>query len=471
MLTKHTDANNQQPLPTRDSAASAPKRIRPWATLRRAALLEVLVIVLIALVVDSLWFDGNRFAAATPHPLWLLVLAMSVQYGLAEGLLAAALCSAFLLVGNMPAADPHQDPIDYIWHLSQQPLQWVAGALLCGGLRQRQIRERDELLTQLNEAKEHRSRIHLAYDRLKHAKEQLDVRLATRANLATHAFEAVLAMVQSDGPQRDAAIASLVREWTAAQVFSIFILDGDVLRLRYSSGWSAEALYPREYRSDSELFRKIMDDHTRLLITVPSDAVELGHEGLLAGPLVDLQNNNVVGMLKIERVAFLDLGTEMVERFDTLCSWIGTALGSRLESVASTTQRPAGSGNARGAEETVRMKLEFMHQLSQRIGFEVSVISISPQLTNDLKPAARVLLQSALKAALSRLRKADRALPLDTRGHGAVVLLAGTSPAQAERVARKIRLATVRNLPETLRHIPFNVQVRKLGQLLSRNAA
>lgn len=461
------DAEHREELQQRErDTPQAPAQPSRWLGVRRSAWLELALILGLAYLVDIAAFGGNRFVELTPHPLWLVVLMLSVQYGLAEACLAIFLCTLFLWAGNLPPPRPGDDEIAYLWQLSQLPLQWTLAALAIGGLRQRQLAERQTLLTQLADVEYHRDRLHRAYAKLKQAKHHLDVRLATRANLAARSFDTVMTLCAARDEEQFAALKQLVSDWTGARSFSIFLLETDLLRLQLEVGWSSNTTYSRELGPGTPLFRTVVGEHQRVVVCDKRDASILNHEGLIAGPLLEQSTQRVVGMLKLEDIELADLNAELLERFDVLCVWIGTLLAQTVAAPKPAHLAVAGTSPVPMRDDSMRRRIEFLHELSQRIGFEVSVVSISPELTEDLKPAARVIIQSALKTAVSRLRKADRALPLDAHGRGAIVLLAGTSLDHAHRVARKLRLTTLRQLPEELRRVPLQVQVGRLSQLI-----
>lgn len=460
--------NGSSPLHGRPMTLEQPARL---LGLRRSAWLELAVLLGVAYLVDFVWFGGERFTHWTPHPLWLVVLMFGVQYGLAEGCVAVVLCTAFLWAGNLPPPVTGQDDIAYLWQLSQLPLLWTVTTIVIGGLRQRQLAERRELVARLAQSEQHRDRLHQAYSQLRHAKHQLDVRLATRANLAARTFDTVMTLCSAQDQERDAALGDLVREWTGARAFSVFIVDGDVLRRHLQVGGSDDMPGCREYGAGSPLFQAVIGNQRRVVVCESADETILGQDGVAAGPLLDMRTHRVVGMLKIEDIDLASLDAALLERFDTLCQWIGSVLAQSVAAPKTAHLVSVGTTTLPVQDESMRRRIEFLHELSQRVGFEVSVVSISPELTEDLKPAARVIIQSALKTAVSRLRRADRALPLDAHGRGAVVLLAGTSLDHAHRVARKLRLATLRHLPEELRGVPLQVQVGRLSQLIPRNAA
>ena len=58
--------------------------------LRVSALVETLLFLAVALLVDSLLGAGDRFSEISPHPFWIIVLLVSTYYGTNEGLATAA---------------------------------------------------------------------------------------------------------------------------------------------------------------------------------------------------------------------------------------------------------------------------------------------------------------------------------------------------------------------------------------------
>src|SRR5690242_11002358 len=124
--------------PVRLRAATGERRL---LGLRRSALIELAAFFAAALAIDWAAFGGTRFAGVSPHPFWLAVLLVSVQYGISEGLLAAALASAALLLFNVPPAALGQDLHLWLMQVLRLPVLWFATALVVGELQQRHLRE------------------------------------------------------------------------------------------------------------------------------------------------------------------------------------------------------------------------------------------------------------------------------------------------------------------------------------------
>src|SRR5687768_10613974 len=112
----------------------------PWAEVPLSALLQLVGFFVVALVIDHTLLEGNRFAGIQPHPFWIPVILLSLQFGTHAGLLAVVTASACLLVGNLPEQMLSEDRFSYLLHLSTQPLLWLATALVIGKMRSRQLR-------------------------------------------------------------------------------------------------------------------------------------------------------------------------------------------------------------------------------------------------------------------------------------------------------------------------------------------
>ena len=122
--------------------------------LRLSALIEMLLSLVALTVVDAFFFDGHRFWDVNPHPFWVVVLVIAVQYGTAEGLLATVFATAFYLVGNMPESKEGVAHFTYIYTLSINPILWLVAGWILGELRQRHIRERNRLTRGLEESQQ-----------------------------------------------------------------------------------------------------------------------------------------------------------------------------------------------------------------------------------------------------------------------------------------------------------------------------
>jgi hypothetical protein len=144
----------------------ADKPPRTIAGLRVTALGEIVVLLGVALLADKLLFAGDRFAAISPHPFWIVVLLAAAQYGTSEALAAALLSSAALLVNHVPEQAFNEDLYAWLLRISYNPVLWCIAAVALGEIRTGHQRKADTVREALAEAREHAGAIAEAYERL-----------------------------------------------------------------------------------------------------------------------------------------------------------------------------------------------------------------------------------------------------------------------------------------------------------------
>lgn len=292
---------------------------------RSDALLEIVAFVALSLSIDWLFGSGTRFVNLAPHPFWIVVLAASAYYGSAEGLAAAVLCAAALLLGNLPPQGFNEDFYDWLLRATSQLSQWCVTAVALGGIERSRRRTIAALRDELGQTREQARAITEAYDQLARVKDGLEVRVAGQMRTAYSVYKASRAIERLSVGEVLAGIPDLVRAVIGPRKFSLFLFTGASLQAAVSEGWGADECYLREFDSSSALFDAIVVQRRFLVFAGSAHAAALSDQGLLAGPLVNGETDEVVGMLKIEDLAFRDLHPTSVENFRLLCDWIGTA--------------------------------------------------------------------------------------------------------------------------------------------------
>ena len=93
-----------------------------------------------------------------------------------------------------------------------------------------------------------------------------------------------------------------------------------------------------------------------LCLANPEHEALLQGEGVLAGPIVSQDEGMVIGMLKVEGIAFTELHPSAIGNFRVVCDRIGVALdhARRLERLRSRAPaQPAAGAHAAPARESV----------------------------------------------------------------------------------------------------------------------
>jgi polysaccharide biosynthesis protein PelD len=291
--------------------------------IRPIALIETLVFLSMMVLFDFILGNGDRFITMEPHPFWIIVLMITLQYGAVEALASAFLATIFLLVGNMPDQYLSETIYEYMMRVTTLPSLWIVTALVLGSIRNRQVCEKQALMEKVKRcetAMESLSRSHAA---LKQSKEQLELRLAEERCSVLTVYNAAKAMEAFQPEDIRSAVMELVRVAFAPVKFSLFGLQDNKFSLEVSHGWKKSEPYARQFTKTSPLVSHLMAKQAPLSIVNPSDEALLAGQGVLAGLIADEKTGAVFGMLKIEDIGLMELDIRMHETFHVVCAWIG----------------------------------------------------------------------------------------------------------------------------------------------------
>jgi polysaccharide biosynthesis protein PelD len=306
--------------------APAPGAPKMLFGLRQSAVIEITLFLGMALAIDLLFFDFTRFTDVKPHPFWAIVLLCAVQYGTSEALVAVAAASATLLIGNTPAQGFDEDLYAWLLRATLDPLLWAVAAVLFGELQGRMRRERDQLREDVAQSRRREDVIAAAYRRLDVRREGLEARVAGQLRTVFAIYNAAKGIERMAIDQIEAGVADLVRTVMAPRRYSLFLLRGETLVMAMNEGWEKkETRNAASFDGQSALFQAIVGSRRTLVAALAADDAVLRGEGLLAAPLLNVDTQEVIGMLKIEEMGFLDLTATTIENFRLLCEWIGTA--------------------------------------------------------------------------------------------------------------------------------------------------
>lgn len=308
---------------------------------RWAPFVEMAAMYAIALAIDELLLDGVRFRGVAPHPYWLPVLIITVQYGTGLGVVCAAFGTVLLLTGDFAVQQIDQDYYSYIFSIAYRPLLWFAAAVILGEIRGRLVRRQSETEEALRRRERDLELMTANYDRLKVMNNELELKVAAELR-SVFAIHQARAAIEKDRPEEVLqGIEKAVRGIVDPEAFSLFYLEGNALVLKSASGWPEQSGFFTRFESDSPLFQAIVARRQVLNVVNNEHELVLERQGLLAGPLVNTDTGQVFGMLKIERLGFLDFNAVTVENFRILCNWIGTAMGEATEMESRLVARDA----------------------------------------------------------------------------------------------------------------------------------
>jgi hypothetical protein len=421
--------------------------------LRSSAIFEIVAFLGIMLLCSGFFGEGNRFWNVEPHPFWVIVLLVAVQYGTGEGILAAMLSSVALLIGNMPEHDfgKGSDMYAYLYEVLHLPVLWLMSAVILGELRQRHIREREYLIHELHEARSREDKISDSYNKVKGLKERLELKIASQLRASVHTYRAARAIEKNNPADVLLGVQELVRSVMQPEKFSLYLLGSDGLSSTMTSGWQEGDKYQQEFTAADPLFKEVIGSQHVLCVANRDHQRVLQDQGVLAGPLVDAETGEISGMLKIEKIGFMELNLSTIETFHAICEWVGMAL------VNAHKYQDAKSGSMVNPDHNLmtynyfRKYTDYISALGKRVGFAVHMIVIQLVNAEKLTPDQRVKTARTISEAVKlALRNVDMAFDYQKDGAEYSIVLPATSRAGAKIVLTKLEDGIRKKLPKNI---------------------
>jgi GGDEF domain-containing protein len=394
-----------------------------------------------AVAIDVFLLDGTRYRDFAHHPFWIIVLLTTVQYGTGAGLLSAAAASIVLLAGNVPPQPVSLDRYTWLAGVTRLPLLWFVTAVVLGELRMRQRKEHAASLKELEASTQREKQLTEAYSRLSDVRQTLEARVAGQLKTSVSIHEAARGIEKLDPDEVLMGVSALIRAVINPKAFSVFILNSEKLELRLREGWNEDAAWPVFYGPDSQLFREIVGARRFLCRSNRSDEILLRNHGILAGPLL-ASDSQVIGMLKIENLGFLDLNFSNVQTFRAACEWIGRAYVNAVR-----YQQAAADSVSSGETDLLSFvflgrQTQLFTKLAQRIGFDVTMLVIEVANYESIPAAERQAMVAGVSRCMTQaLRTTDLAFDYRRTGAEFAVILPGTPADQVQIVTQKLNRA------------------------------
>lgn len=413
--------------------------------LRSSALLEIGIFFFVALAVDQLLFKGDRFLSVNPHPFWIIVLMVSVQYGVKEGFVAAIASTVILLVGNLPDRGQGDYFFNYLYEISFNPVMWLVAALIIGELRQRHLRRQTKLSQELYESRVREENIAEKYGEIRRIKEGLEFRVAGQLRTAFSAYDAARSIETLDAHQVLRGAADLIRMLIAPERFSIYLLKNDRLICEQSYGWPEDAAYLREFSNEDPIYQQLLMQGRVLNLVNERDEEILRGQGMLAAGFFDSQTGRMFGILKVESMGFSVLNFSTIESFKVLSEWVGTAYARALDYQTARRGSIVNPDSQILSGGFLQHQVQYLPELAKRVGFDASMITIRMVAPEKMDGETRKRAAMALSSIISgHTRKADMFFEESAAGkndltHSEFTLMLPSTPLRnASVVAQKI---------------------------------
>ena len=356
------------------------------------------------------------------------------------------------------------DHYDHLYNVAINPILWFVAAFALGELRIRHIRERDRLISEIEDSQQREDLIADSYKFVKNRKEALEVQVSGQLASSIEAYRAAKSVETLDPKSVMQGVERLVTSVLGPQKFSLFIFHDNKLTATILHGWAPADTYAQEIDSYSPLYQAVVGQQETLVIANEQHETALDGQGIMAGAIVDPDSKRVVGMLKIEQMDFISLSLNTVETFRAMCEWIGTALINARNYQTVKSEAIVNPERNLLTFNYFKRQSDYMSKLAKRIGFDLSMLVIKINDAKSMSDADRVTVARQIGESVKAvLRSVDLAFDYQTDGEEYSILLPATSQAGANIVRDKIAKDMEKGL-RGKRDVTFNYIVSALHE-------
>jgi hypothetical protein len=353
---------------------------------------------------------------------------------------AAILASALLLLGgHVPQQQLDEDMYAYMFQLSLRPVLWLLTAVVLGELRQRQTKEQEELREALAHAQEREEKIAESYAWVREQKQTLELRIAGQFRSVMDVYKAAKSIEKLDPKDVAAGIEDLVAAVLHPTKFSLFRVDKEGMVASLMHGWASDDGYARRFDALHPLYQQMMAHQQVLCAANHEHERVLAGEGVLAGALVDEPTGEMIGMLKIEAMAFTELSISTLEAFRSVCDWVAMALMNADKYQQAKTSSVVNPDHQLLTSSYFKRHTDYISSLAKRLNFNVAMVVV--RMVDAQKLEASVRNQAAQKlshAADKILRSVDLAFDYQEADGEFSIVLPATDRKGAQVVQEKL---------------------------------
>ena len=406
------------------------------------AAVGVLLVTAVGLTLPGHW----GLLDIQPHPLWLVVLAIGVRYGLPASYVAGSLSAASYLA--LSWLQPAVRTTPFGAHNLLQPLLLLAGAVVIGEIAESRRRRLVEAERAGAEAHASLDEALTRYRATLEVKSELEKRIVGQPASVVTLYETAKQLETLDRARLYPAILDLLTTFLGVEACALYVRQAD------ADGFRLHGALPAEHGSRALLLdtsegvsgravreRRLVTVRDRLRADGPAGLA--GEPALMAGPLLD-RAGEVSGLVVIERMPFLKFSPTSVRLCNLILDWASTAL-QNAELYEDTLVRAVDHDltGAFTAQHTLKVLRDEL-QRARRYGLPFSVVVVQAQGLTEVAGASHDALLRALGQAFRSCLRS-----VDIIGHHAepdtFVLALPVTPLEgarviAERVAAELRM-------------------------------
>ncbi len=276
-----------------------------------------------------------------PHPFWIPVLLLGLQYGTVSGLVAAGAAIAATLFGGLPEGGIGENHFAYFLRVWGQPILWIAMALLVGQFRMRQIAVKQELRLVGEQLARQRDDLAHHAGGLRARCEMLERELAGRRDAAPHRALARFAALerQGRGALRQAALTDAIGAAFPGGRARLY-LQGDGELVEHVDGDDSARAMRRVIPRGHPLDVAVVSGGSSLSVLDANGERKLDGYGLVAVPVPGRGGSGTGGMLVLEQAAPEAISPDGIAALEAIARAVSAGIDAALPIAAAPPIAP-----------------------------------------------------------------------------------------------------------------------------------
>ncbi|MBF0452353.1 MAG: hypothetical protein HQK75_16745 [Candidatus Magnetomorum sp.] len=387
----------------------------------------------VVLAVNYLFFPKNPgFLGIRPHPLWIVVLPTATGFGFRAGVLSGVFSSVIVLFFGwqnlqtstvLDVITVIQDPT--IWG---QFLIFIGGGSIIGEVREVKNRKFRELCMEYTDLNDAFQQLTKAYDQLSEVKKEVDTRVTGRETTLLKLYQAEQSLKSLRERDVYPAVIQILKDFISVEACSIYRLYGNQLQMTAKLDDDISRIHLR--RKGFSVMKKAIKSKETIHL--------FNHPGIIiSAPFTD-KNNDVVGLVNVERVPRMKLNPQTV-RMTTLIAQ-QTAAALKNAEAYEETQKHHITDDITGAFtfNYFKQRLDEELQRSRRYKYTFSLLTFEIVDFTVFHKGIRADLRLALCAIIFKNIRGVDLLFLDMKPERFILFLPNTPFAGANIVTSRI---------------------------------
>ena len=341
----------------------------------KIAIIEIIVILGSFCGIQYFITGSINFMDVSPHPLWIPILLLSVQYGTLEGLYAVMAVVTLMWLPGIPEQAPAEDFNTYLLRIGAEPVMWGLTATILGFFRDRHKGELDALQHELCEAQEQRDTISATCEKLRRSNRTLQRHIAKQPGSFSAVYEAIHKVRSTNVKDIAEPLTTCMDTLAGAEKFSVFVMNERGLQVVLEKGWEPTDKWRSHFHKEDLLYQAMLIEKKILVNNHLSDTPLLQAQGITALPLLSPANNGVIGMLKVEEISQKEFIPERGRNLKFLAEQVAQSIAYSSEGIDYVSSEDVETHTNRfkfsWSEDNLDRILESYHQKKEKLAEEI----------------------------------------------------------------------------------------------------